>query len=81
MAAKQDSAGLEQQLSALLEVERFEPSEEFRDQALWNDPKVYEQASADPEAWWLQQAKQLLDWDRIPEQGLDDSSPPFYQLV
>ncbi|MGA8746955.1 MAG: acetate--CoA ligase [Solirubrobacterales bacterium] len=79
MAAKQQSASLEQELSALLEVERFEPSEEFRDRALWNDPRIYQQAGADPEAWWLEQAKALLDWDRLPAQGLDDSSPPFYR--
>ncbi len=79
MAAKQETAGLEQELSALLKVERFEPPEEFRNRALWNDPKVYEQAGADPEAWWMEQAKALLDWDRVPDQGLDQSSPPFYR--
>jgi acetyl-CoA synthetase len=71
--------GLEQQLEELLEVEKFEPSEEFRAGARWSDPKVYEEAAADPEAWWTAQAKELLDWDAEPTQGLDDSDPPFYK--
>jgi acetyl-CoA synthetase len=71
--------GLERELEELLEVEKFEPPEEFRQQALWSDPKVYEEAAADPEAWWTAQAKELLDWDVEPTQGLDDSNPPFYR--
>ncbi|HET7506737.1 MAG TPA: acetate--CoA ligase, partial [Solirubrobacterales bacterium] len=71
--------GLEQQLEELLEVEKFEPSEEFRAAARWSDPKVYEEAAADPVGWWTQQAKELLDWDVEPTQGLDDSDPPFYK--
>jgi acetyl-CoA synthetase len=70
---------LEQQLEEMLGIERFEPPDEFRANALWNDPKVYEEAAADPEAWWLAQAKELLDWDVEPTQGLDDSNPPFYK--
>ncbi len=31
--------------------------EEFREQALLNDPRIYEQAAADPEAWWAEQAE------------------------
>ncbi len=70
---------LEQELSALLEVERFEPPEEFRERALWSDPAVYEEAAADPEAWWLRQATELLEWIEPPSQGLDESNPPFYK--
>jgi acetyl-CoA synthetase len=70
---------LEQRLEEMLAVERFEPPAEFRAQALWSDPKVYEEAAADPEGWWMRQAKELLDWDVEPTQGLDDSSPPFYR--
>ena len=70
---------LERELSDLLEVERFEPPEEFCRQALLSDPKVYEEAAADPEAWWLRQATELLDWSEAPSQGLDDSNPPFYK--
>jgi acetyl-CoA synthetase len=70
---------LEQKLEGLLEVEKFEPPESFRANALWSDPAIYEEAAADPEAWWLAQAKELLDWDVEPSQGLDDSNPPFYK--
>jgi acetyl-CoA synthetase len=73
------SADLERSLESMLEIERFEPPAEFREQALWSDPKVYEEAAADPEAWWTRQATELLDWDTEPSQGLDDSNPPFYK--
>jgi acetyl-CoA synthetase len=70
---------LEQQLEEMLEIERFEPPAEFRANALWSDPKVYEEAAADPEGWWSRQAVELLDWDVEPSEGLDDSNPPFYK--
>src|SRR5215207_9053853 len=71
--------GLEQKLEELLAVEKFEPPEELRANANWSDPAIYEEAAADPEAWWLRQAKELLDWDVEPTQSLDDSNPPFYK--
>jgi acetyl-CoA synthetase len=71
--------GVERDLEELLEVESFEPPEEFCRQALWSDPNVYEEAAADPEAWWMRQATELLDWETAPSQGLDDSNPPFYK--
>jgi acetyl-CoA synthetase len=70
--------GLEQELSALLEVERFDPPGEFKEQALLSDAAVYEEAAADPEGWWARQATELLDWIEEPSQGLDASNPPFY---
>ncbi|MDX6595378.1 MAG: acetyl-CoA synthetase [Solirubrobacterales bacterium] len=70
---------LERDLEGMLEVERFEPPAEFRERALWNDPQVYEEAAADPEAWWLRQATELLDWDTVPTRALNDSDPPFYK--
>jgi acetyl-CoA synthetase len=79
MAAREESSSLEEQLSEQLEIERFEPSEEFRSRALLSDPAVYEEAAADPEAWWLRQATELLDWAREPSEGLDESNPPFYK--
>jgi len=79
MATREGSSSLEGQLSELLEVESFEPSEEFRSRALLSDPAIYEQAAADPEAWWLEQSKQLLDWAQEPSESLDDSNPPFYK--
>ncbi len=79
MATKQqESIDLEGELSALLEVQRFDPPAEFRSQALLSDPSIYEQASADPEAWWMRQSTELLDWIEPPSQGLDASNPPFY---
>ncbi|HWM54653.1 MAG TPA: acetate--CoA ligase [Solirubrobacterales bacterium] len=72
-------ADLEQELSELLSVEKFEPPAEFRERALFSDPAVYEEAAADPEAWWTRQATELLDWVQEPSQGLDDSNPPFYK--
>ena len=63
----------------MLEIESFAPPAAFREQALWSDPAIYEEAAADPEAWWTAQAKELLDWDVEPTEGLDDSNPPFYK--
>jgi acetyl-CoA synthetase len=79
MAIEQGETNLERELESMLEIEKFEPPEEFRSQATWSDPKVYEEAAADPEAWWMEQAKDLLDWETEPSQGLDDSDPPFYK--
>jgi acetyl-CoA synthetase len=79
MATREDSSSLEGRLSELLEVERFEPSEEFRERALLSDPGVYEEAAADPEVWWQRQATELLDWAQEPSEGLDESNPPFYR--
>jgi acetyl-CoA synthetase len=70
---------LEEELEALLDVERFEPSAEFRKAALWSDPAVYEEAAADPQAWWLRHARELLDWAEEPSESLDESDPPFYK--
>jgi acetyl-CoA synthetase len=73
------AADLELALEELLGREKFEPPAEFRERALWSDPGVYEEAAADPEAWWLRQAIELLDWIEKPSQGLDESNPPFYK--
>jgi acetyl-CoA synthetase len=69
---------LDAELASLLEVERFESPAEFREQALLSDPSVYEQAAADPPAWWAAQAKEL-DWFQQWTAVLDDSDPPFYK--
>jgi acetyl-CoA synthetase len=70
---------LERELTELLEVERFEPSDEFRRKALLSDPAIYAEAAADPETWWLRQATELLDWVKEPSESLDESDPPFYK--
>jgi acetyl-CoA synthetase len=79
MATRTDPESLEQELGALLEVERFDPPEGFREKALWSDPAVYEEAGKDPEAWWLRQATELVDWIEEPAEALNDSNPPFYK--
>jgi acetyl-CoA synthetase len=70
---------IEHELEAMLEIERFDPPSEFAAEANWRDPKIYEEAAADSEAWWMRQAKELLDWDVEPTEGLDASNPPFYR--
>jgi len=53
---------VESTIDALLSEKRvFEPSAEFRKDALWNDPSIYQKAAADPEAFWAEQAE-ALDW-------------------
>ncbi|HEX4116932.1 MAG TPA: acetate--CoA ligase [Solirubrobacteraceae bacterium] len=76
MATNTDA--LDSELARMLEVERFEPPQDFREHALLNDPAVYEQALRDPQAWWAAQAGEL-DWFTPWEQILDDSNPPFYK--
>ncbi len=69
---------LDAELAALLDVERFEPPAEFREHALLSDPAVYEQAAADPQAWWAAQAEEL-EWFQKWTRVLDDDDPPFYK--
>src|SRR5688572_28165990 len=69
---------LEREIEQLQEVETLDPPDGFRENALLNDPSVYEEAAKDPEGWWERQAEDLhwFDrWDRV----LDDSDPPFYK--
>src|SRR6201994_3159959 len=70
--------GLDDELSTRLHVETFEPPAEFREHALLNDPAVYEQAAADPQAWWVEQAERL-DWVQKWTRGLDGGEPPVYK--
>jgi acetyl-CoA synthetase len=79
MATEHSPADLERDLESMLEVESFEPPEAFRERALWRDPGIYAEAAADPEAWWLARATELLDWETEPKQALNDSNPPFYK--
>jgi acetyl-CoA synthetase len=73
-----NGAGLDSELARMLEVERFEPPRSFQESALLNDPAVYEQAAADPQAWWVKQAEELA-WFKPWDEVLDDSNPPFYK--
>ncbi len=69
---------LEHELETLLSVERFDPPEPFKEQALLDDPEVYERARRDPQGWWAEQAA-ALDWSREWDTVLDDANPPFYK--
>ncbi|MGI8428366.1 MAG: acetate--CoA ligase, partial [Solirubrobacteraceae bacterium] len=80
MATEQASGeSLENKLSELLDQEAFDPPPEFAKSALWNDPAVYDEADSDPDAWWMKQTRELLDWETEPTQGLDDSDAPFFK--
>jgi acetyl-CoA synthetase len=69
---------LEAQLEEMLEIEKFDPPEEFVKNALLNDPSIYEEAEKDWKGWWLKQAKEL-HWFKEPTETVDDSNPPFYK--
>ena len=82
MATEEQSATsgdeLERELASLLDIETFDPPEEFRKQALLTDPAIYEEADRDWQGWWVKQAEELhwfKKWDTV----LDDSNPPFYK--
>jgi len=69
---------LDKEIEKLLEQDKFEPPEEFKENALWNDASIYEEANKDPEKWWAGHAEDLHwfnEWDEI----LDESNPPFYK--
>jgi acetyl-CoA synthetase len=70
---------LARQLEELLEVEKFDPPEDFAADALLNDPSIYQEAERDFRAWWEKQADEQLDWFERWETVLDDSNPPFYK--
>src|ERR671911_695925 len=59
----------------LLEQRRFPPPPEFAAQANVNDPAIYEQAAADPQAYWAGEAAKL-DWYR-PWDTVLEWVPPF----
>jgi acetyl-CoA synthetase len=69
---------LDEELASLLDVESFDPPTWFAEQALLNDPAVYEHAATDPLAWWTAQAREL-DWFQQWTRVLDDDDPPFYK--
>ncbi|TML95317.1 MAG: acetyl-coenzyme A synthetase, partial [Actinobacteria bacterium] len=79
-AAREKLTGeaLEHRLEEMLDVEKFDPPEEFAKNALLSDPALYEEAERDWKGWWLKQAKEL-HWFKEPTETLDDSNPPFYK--
>ncbi|MGZ4795451.1 MAG: acetate--CoA ligase [Acidimicrobiia bacterium] len=51
-------------LEALLEEGRtFPPPPAFASRALVSDSSLHDRAAADPEAFWAEQARELLDWE------------------
>jgi len=60
-----------------LEDRRFPPPAEFTAQANATEA-LYDEAAADPEAFWLATTKELLTWESEPTQGVDRSNPPFF---
>ena len=65
------------ELDVLLKTEQtFPPPPEFAEQANANDPKIYEEANADPEGWWSSWAEKL-EWIEPFSQVLDWSDPPW----
>ncbi len=71
-------SSLGDRLEKLLQVKQFPPSAGFAARAVVSDPVVYEQAAADPAAWWATQARERLHWDTPFSSVLDDSNPPFF---
>ena len=78
MADTATEKSLESKLEDMLDIETFDPPEDFVKQALLNDPSVYDEAEKDWKGWWMKQAKEL-NWFKEPRQDLDDSNPPFYK--
>jgi len=69
---------VEKNIEALLEERReFEAPEEFAANANANEASIYDDAAADPEAFWASQAERLdwfEPWDTVLEQD-----PPFHK--
>src|SRR4051794_20679196 len=70
------SGQVERELEGLLDVERFDPPESFRERTLAGDPAIYHEAEADFDGFWERQAAEL-DWFEPWSQVLDWSDPPF----
>ncbi|ANJ27819.1 acetate--CoA ligase [Agromyces aureus] len=61
---------------ALEEIRRFRPSPEFAANAV-ADAALYEAAQADRVAFWADQSRDLLHWDKPFTKTLDWTNPPF----
>src|ERR1700732_2477064 len=62
-------------IDALLQEDRrYPPSDEFKAQANWNDPGIYQRAEADPQAFWAEQA-QAIDWFKPWDKILEWDAP------
>ncbi|MDQ6671206.1 MAG: AMP-binding protein, partial [Chloroflexota bacterium] len=78
MATTESAAGVAStggHIDALLQEDRrYPPSDDFKANANWNDPRIYERAEADPEAFWAEQA-QAIDWFK-PWDTILEWTPP-----
>jgi acetyl-CoA synthetase len=64
------------EISALLDETRmFPPPEAFQREALVSSRAPYDAAAADPDAWWAEQARTLVDWHTPWTQVLDWQPP------
>ena len=78
MATTATDESLEAKLEEMLDIEQFDPPEDFKQQALLNDPSVYDEAEKDWKGWWMKQTKEL-HWFKEPTEDVDESNPPFYE--
>ncbi|MER3501573.1 MAG: acetate--CoA ligase [Candidatus Fervidibacterota bacterium] len=63
-------------VEALLAQERvIEPPEEFRRRSVINDPRIYEEASRDFEAFWARVAEEFVTWFRKWDKVLEWTPP------
>ncbi|HLJ04552.1 MAG TPA: acetate--CoA ligase [Solirubrobacteraceae bacterium] len=69
---------LEAKLEEMLEVETFDPPEDFASHALLSDPSIYDEAEQDWKGFWMARAKDL-HWFKEPTETVDESNPPFYK--
>ncbi|HEX6459393.1 MAG TPA: acetate--CoA ligase [Thermoleophilaceae bacterium] len=53
----------------------YPPSEEFKAQALVTDDSMYRAAEEDFEGFWLEQAKQFVEWFKEPTKSLEWDPP------
>ncbi|UJA19733.1 acetate--CoA ligase [Thermoleophilia bacterium SCSIO 60948] len=74
----QSDSNLESELEQLLERDTFAPPEDFVSNAEITDRSIYEEAAADPEAWWAERARELV-WAEEFSDVLDESNPPYYK--
>src|SRR5262245_60241484 len=73
-----EDRSLEQELEALLDVEAFDPPQEFAEAAVVSDASVFASVDADFEGFWAEQAE-ALEWAERWDRVLDWSNPPFAQ--
>ncbi len=70
---------MSQTLENLLREDRtFPPPEDFAAQSV-TPSDIYERAEADPDAFWLEEAKRNVTWFTEPTVALDDSNAPFFK--